>query len=254
MADSYVAGSVGTATTGKSVTAGAAVQVGDVLCLAAQSWYNDPGAVTDDLGNTYTMQQSSINAGGGYTYIYTAPVTVAGTPTSTATTGNARWTIAAFRGLSSATPHQKGETHANADPLTVSLTTTATCMMFALWNNFNNDRFSAWLPGGTDLSHDLGTYDRVGYLLNQAAGVFDCGADQTQASTDSSVAIVWLPTAVSGAADRGMPRGMSGGMSSFSGGMLGYRKAHRGHIFVPELPRGMGWKRGLIRGLSGGMS
>jgi hypothetical protein len=60
--------------------------------------------------------------------------------------------------------------------------------------------------------------------------------------------------AASGAADRGMPRGMSGGMSSFSGGMLGYRKASRSHIFVPELPRGMGWKRGLIRGLSGGMS
>jgi hypothetical protein len=104
-----------------------------------------------------------------------------------------------------------------------------------------------------DYSPDLGA---------DSFGIHDgwqIGEDRTPDTVIGAVRIwgafgVEIKAAASAAADRGMPRGMSGGMSSFSGGMLGYRKARRGHIFVPELPRGMGWKRGLIRGLSGGMS
>jgi hypothetical protein len=48
--------------------------------------------------------------------------------------------------------------------------------------------------------------------------------------------------AASGAADRGMPRGMSGGLSVMSGGMQAYKRNHS-QVFVAELPSGWHTRR-----------
>jgi hypothetical protein len=109
-------------------------------------------------------------------------------------------------------------------------------------------------PGVGSGYTDLGTWAGTNYKTRAEWKLNETAVGFTSLQYAYVFGLEVVAAAASGAADRGMPRGMSGGMSSFSGGMLGYRKASRSHIFVPELPRGMGWKRGLIRGLSGGMS
>lgn len=105
----------GTVATGSAATAtvtlGAAVVLGDRIIAIVNvhdSKANSTTSVTDSLGNTYTLDRPETNSGAvDFWSVWSAPVTVAGTPVITAhftamTTGNAIVSGAAFSGLSTA--------------------------------------------------------------------------------------------------------------------------------------------------------
>ena len=186
-------------TSTSTVTLGAAVQVGDVICVAASGQGDNNPACTcsDGLGNTYTLQQASVNDVGGAVQlvVFTAPVTVAGTPVIAVVgiDSDVGLSAVAFRGLASATPDKKGENHANADPLSVSLSPSVTSMLFVAYANQVSNIFSAWLLSATPLGLDTDHIDGQAYLLSQAAGTYAAGVDLSAGSYNDAMVAIWLP-------------------------------------------------------------
>lgn len=184
------------ATSGTGYTFTNAVQVGDVMVISVSHGSGGSGTtVTDNLGNIYTRQK---NVSGGNTcqsWIFTAPVKIAGTPTLTVTTAatDLGWSGFIARGPISATPEAIGGISSTGTLLQVSLTTTVQCLLFLFWANEAADNFTSWNEAGmTADNHDAGHWDANAHKLAVVAGSYTPGVNVTTAIDNTFIAL-YLP-------------------------------------------------------------
>lgn len=193
-----VAGSFVHVASSTTATLGAAVQVGDVIVVVIYCSDTTTPTCSDGIGNTYTLQVNATPvADASYLGIFTAPVTVAGTPTITPLqSGGTNFTIdvVAFRGESSATPHKSGFTHeTTANPMTVSLTPTVQCTGLFAYTNQQSDDFSSFTLSANLLNHDATFGTAIGYLLGQTPNTYVAGANFSAGNANNTVGVIWLP-------------------------------------------------------------
>lgn len=90
MASSLVAGSFAHSYPNTILTLGAAVQVGDVICFSVSGTGSNTPTASHNLaggGHVYAKQLTVTVGSTTWLHLFTAPVTVAGTTTITATGG-----------------------------------------------------------------------------------------------------------------------------------------------------------------------
>lgn len=162
-----------------------AAAVGDVVIfLESSNDYSTTRSVSDNLGNTYTqrkLQIDSVPSSTGGT-IWTTVVTVAGTIT-VSVNSMSDCGVSAFlvSGLTGNVQDVQGSNSINPNP-SVSLTTTSSCSLFALWANEANNVWGSWSSPLTLQNYDGGHYDSVGYALGVAAGTASFGASSSASS------------------------------------------------------------------------
>jgi hypothetical protein len=183
---------------GLTGTLGAAVQVGDVILITCSGQTNHATSCIDQLGNVYTLLQNTAGSNGHWSTLFSAPVTVPGTPSYTVTTTGtgAATSGMAFRGLVSSTPHKVGTAATDdttANPMTVSFTTTVQCMGFVNWTNQGTTgSFIGFTLGATQLNFDTADADANGYLVGQPPGTYLLGANFTTGDGSDEVIVAWF--------------------------------------------------------------
>ena len=182
-------------------TMGAAAAVGDVLVIACGS--NTLNTATATVtGATVTMTAQQVKTGTGSLNnaltILTGTVTGAGTPAIN-TSGDSDMGFAAWiiRGLSSATKNAGNGAFGVGNPLTASITTSATCTIIIGYLNESANNFTSWngslVGDATTPTHA----DAWAHQLGVAATTFSPGANVTS-NGDNTICVIALPETTSG--------------------------------------------------------
>lgn len=131
---------------GNDASFGSAVTIGNCIIVSVTSFGTAATGCSDNLGNTYTLVDTA-TSGSNHISLFVAFVTVGGTCTVTQSGGVSFVATGAFEysGPTSVADHN----HASGTNPSVSLTTSATTMFFATYDNESADQYtsSALNPG-----------------------------------------------------------------------------------------------------------
>lgn len=179
-----------------SGTMGAAASVNDVLVIGCGSnTLNTATATISGATATMTSQQNKTGTGSfnNSLTMLTGTVTAGGTPgintSADSDMGFAAWIV---RGLSSPTKNAGNGNFGTGNPLTASITTSATCSIFTGYLNENGDNFTSWNGSLVGDSHTAGHADAFAHQLGVTATTFSPGANVTS-NADNTVIVIALP-------------------------------------------------------------